>query len=116
MGTPRDIGPGYFPALASGVLIVLGVAVVAKSVVSSRTVGGIVWQPLIGVLAPVLLFSATLKTLGLFLASALLVSGSLTITRQASVAVTSALAAGLGLFAVVVFGVALQIPLNMWPW
>ena len=86
MGSARDIGPGFFPALAGGMLTALGLAVIAKSIVSSTSAGAIAWRPLIGVLAPVALFAATLKTVGLALAAALLVGASLVITRQASTA------------------------------
>jgi hypothetical protein len=48
MGSLRDIGPGFFPALTGGILAVLGAAVIARGIVAPVSVGGIAWRPLIG--------------------------------------------------------------------
>ena len=116
MGTLRDIGPGFFPALAGGTLAVLGAAVTARGLVAPVSAGTIAWRPLIGVPAPVVLFAVSLKTLGLALAAFLLVGVSLALTRQAPLRQAFPVSLVLAAFAVGVFGYALQIPLKLWPW
>jgi len=116
MGNLRDIGPGLFPALAGGILALLGAAILLRGLVAPVAVGAVAWRPLIGVLAPVVLFAVTLKTLGLALAAGLLVGSSLALTRQASAGTALLLALGLAAFSVGIFGYALQIPLKLWPW
>jgi hypothetical protein len=116
MGSLRDIGPGLFPALAGGVLALLGLAVIAKGVAAPVSAGAIAWRPMIGVLAPVLLFAVVLKPLGLAVAAALLVGSSLAVTRQATARTAVLLSVGLALFAIGVFGFALGVPLKLWPW
>ncbi|MEQ1954850.1 tripartite tricarboxylate transporter TctB family protein [Mesorhizobium yinganensis] len=116
MGSLRDIGPGFFPALAGGILAVLGAAVIARGFVAPVSAGTIAWRPLIGALAPVVLFAVSLKTLGLALAAFLLVGVSLALTRQAPLRQAFAASLVLAAFAVGTFGYALQIPLKLWPW
>ncbi|HWK14805.1 MAG TPA: tripartite tricarboxylate transporter TctB family protein [Rhizobiaceae bacterium] len=114
MGSLRDIGPGLFPALAGGILTLLGAGVFGLA--APVAVGTVAWRPLIGVLAPVVLFAVALKALGLALAAGLLVGSSLALTRQASARTALLLALGLAAFSVGIFGYALQIPLKLWPW
>jgi len=116
MGSLRDIGPGLFPALAGGILALLGAGVFLDGLAAPAAVGTVAWRPLIGVLAPVVLFAVALKALGLALAAGLLVGSSLALTRQASARTALLLALGLAAFSVGIFGYALQIPLKLWPW
>jgi hypothetical protein len=116
MGSLRDIGPGFFPALAGGILAVLGLAVIGRGLVDPVSAGGIAWRPLVGVLVPVALFALSLKTVGLALAAFLLVGASMALTRQVPLRTALPVSILLAAFAVAVFGYALQIQLKLWPW
>jgi hypothetical protein len=116
MGSLRDIGPGLFPALAGGILAVLGAAVVARGLATPVSAGAIARRPLVGVLVPVALFALSLKALGLALAAFLLVGASMALTRQVPLRTALPVSILLAAFAVAVFGYALQIQLKLWPW
>ena len=76
-GSAAQPGPGYFPLLLSGLLAILGVAVLFKSLTieaeGGDAIGAIAWRPLLAVVVALAVFGATLQRLGLIASVALLV-------------------------------------------
>jgi hypothetical protein len=120
IGTARRMGPGYFPLVLSGVLILLGAVVLFNALKS----GGfeppplrIAWRGLALILPAPIIFGLTVRGLGLAPAIALtamtaaLASSSMTLKRAALVSLA------ITVFSVVVFSYALGLPYQRFgPW
>jgi len=78
-GTAMHMGPGYFPTVLGAVLIFLGLAVVARGLVSAaRVKGEWGWRPLALVVLAIVLFAFLMPRAGLLpaLAAAILTSAA----------------------------------------
>ncbi len=79
LGTAMRMGPGYFPAVLGGILILLGAWVMARGIRSgSKVKGEWGWKPLALVALAIVLFGFLMARLGLIpaLAAALFVSAA----------------------------------------
>jgi hypothetical protein len=68
IGTAFRMGPGYFPIVLAGVLVVLGIAILVKGVTAAAAdtpIGPIPWRSAILVIAALIFFGATVRGLGL---------------------------------------------------
>lgn len=73
-GVLARMGPGLFPALLGGLLLLIGVAVAARGVaVEAAGAGEIAWRPLLGIPAAVLAFALLVERAGLLVATLALV-------------------------------------------
>lgn len=117
MGNAGQMGPGYFPRLLGGLLVVLGIAILAsaKNAAAPASSGGLPWRPILAVSAGVGAFGFLLQPLGLFLASALLVVLSSLGQRALRWREILASAGILALAACLVFAWGLNLPLAVWP-
>ena len=69
IGSAFKMGPGYFPLVLSGLLVLLGFIVMAKSVnMPSESIGTVPWRGLVLILAAPVIFGATARSLGLLIA------------------------------------------------
>lgn len=70
MGQASRMGPGYFPTVLSGLLMLFGAAAVIRSLVSKNPdeVGGFAWKAAVLVCGSTALFGALLMPAGLILA------------------------------------------------
>jgi hypothetical protein len=118
LGTPLRMGPGAFPFLLSGLLVVLGVAIAARGVSMPASSFGVVpWRGLVCVLIAPVLFALTARGLGLVPSIALLVVISSLGNRRVELRFAAALALALGVFCWLIFSVGLGIPLApLEPW
>jgi hypothetical protein len=74
MGTAIRMGPGYFPTILGGILILLGLAVSARAFfVKGEPIKGGKIRPLLLILISILAFAYLLERVGLVLASFLLI-------------------------------------------
>ena len=118
LGTNLRMGPGYFPLLLSGVLIILGIAVLVRAFsIPDEAWGAIPWRGLIFILAGPVAFGLVLDGLGLVPALAIIAF----ITSFASIRVgpllAVALSIGLTIFCVAVFSWGLGAPIQLFgPW
>jgi len=65
-GSAARMGPGYFPLVLSGILVVLGLVSLARSFIAKgEPVGAIFWKPLVLVLIGCAVFGLLLNPLGL---------------------------------------------------
>jgi hypothetical protein len=120
IGTARRMGPGYFPLLLSGVLVLLGAVVLLNALRSAGVTPPplrIAWRGLALILPAPILFGLTVRGLGLAPAIALtamtaaLASANMTLARAAltTLAITA--------FSVAVFSYALGLPYQrIGPW
>lgn len=118
LGTAFRMGPGYFPLILALILIVLGVIVLIDAIrIESEPIGHIAWRGIFFILPAPIFFGLTVRGLGfvpsIFLTG--LIAGFASQKMKPSVALL--LAAGLTLFAVIVFSYALGLPFRRFgPW
>lgn len=115
MGSAERMGPGYFPIVLGWVLAVLGILVALPAWWRQGSGITVQWKNLLWCVASLAVFALTLKPLGVvvstFLACVLaLVPSRMTLrTRLTVCAVVSVIT-------VLIFPVALQMILPIWPW
>ena len=69
MGSASRMGPGYFPMVLSGLLFLIGVIAVVRSLlVESEPIGGFAWKATLLVLGSVVLFGLLVIPAGLVVA------------------------------------------------
>ena len=115
-GTPRRMGPGFMPVCLSALLALLGLALIVRARRSGAGLGSLSGaRPLVVVLGSVIAFSFMLEPLGLVLASFTVVL--IACCAQAPIRPLESLALAVGLTAgvVLLFVVALGVPLELWP-
>ena len=112
MGTPRKMGPAFFPVILSILLIVIGIISLARSFLRSGTpVGRITVKGLLLVTGATVLFGLIVRGAGLIIAMPALVIisayGSDRFTWRTSIA----MAIGLTAFCILIFLKGLGIPI-----
>ena len=116
MGTTRSMGPGYFPLMIASLLTILGLIIVAKSLVTDgEKVSKFAWRPIIWILGGVILFGLTAKIIGLALAIMLLVIVSAFGGHEFKVKEQLIAAVILAIGSVLVFVKGLKLPFPIWP-
>lgn len=115
-GTAGHMGPGYFPMLLGGLLGLLGVALVARSLVfEGEGVDAVHVRPIAVIALAVCLFGLAMERLGLVAALIVATVVSALASRESRAVETVALAVALAVFAVLLFVYALRLPLPIWP-
>lgn len=119
LGTALRMGPGYFPVVLSGLLVLLGSAIVAESLVrGDRTpIGPIPWRGIVLITAAVLFFGFGVRRLGLapaLFGATLLAAFS---SERTTVLAAFLMAIALTLFCILIFIEALGMPVPLLgPW
>jgi hypothetical protein len=116
-GTPRHMGAGFMPVCLAFLLAGLGAILAVRSLGQSdnRFEQFTGFRPLLVVLAGVVVFSFMLEPIGLVLSSFVLVLIACCAATPVRRVESVALAAGLTLGVVLLFVVALGVPINLWP-
>ena len=119
IGTALRMGPGYFPLVLGGILVVLGIVIIAKGFVAGEgaEIGSIPWRAMALILAALLFFGATIRGLGVVPAVFVtaLVAGFA--GRRSGLVWPFVIAVGLTVVSVLIFVEALQLPLPLFgPW
>ncbi|HSN92822.1 MAG TPA: tripartite tricarboxylate transporter TctB family protein [Anaeromyxobacteraceae bacterium] len=117
-GTAASMGPGYFPTVLGGLLVLLGALTAGRSLRPSRpqaAVGAVRVRPVVLVLASVVAFAVALPRLGLLLASLLVVGVSRTAAPGFRWGEVLVFGAALTLFCAAVFVWGLKMPMPLWP-
>ncbi len=114
MGSAIKMGPGYFPAALSGLLALIGVISLIRSVIRpGEAVGGFALKALVLVVGGTFLTGYLMRHAGLVIALPFLVI----VTALASIKFrwtwALALAAGMTLFSALVFVMALGLPVPL---
>jgi hypothetical protein len=121
LGTPLRMGPGYFPLALGGLLVLLGLLIVGKGVVSGSSAeerfGSVPWRALFLIVAAVLFFGLTVRGLGLVPATAVTALLTALASYRTGILAAVAIAAGLTVLCVLIFVFALQLRLPLFgPW
>lgn len=118
VGTAQSMGPGYFPLMLATALILLGVGTVARGFFAARSPFGVFpWRAVLMISLSPIVFGATVRGLGLFLAVVLssfvaaFASAGMTFKRAAAVSLS------LAVFCAAIFSYGLRLPLPIFgPW
>ncbi len=118
IGTTTKMGPGYFPMVLGGLLVLVGAMTLLRGLARSGPAPGrLAWREILLVLAPTLLFGALLRGAGLVAAILVLVLASAYASRRFHLGVAVLLGAGMAAFCVLVFVKALGLPIPvLGPW
>lgn len=116
LGTPTRMGPGYFPIVLSLVLGGLGLVLVARSlVVSGEALEAFHARAIAVLVVAIVAFGLLIDKLGLVVSLGLVTAFSAAASAQFRVLEVVALSAFVTLFSVLIFVVALRLPLSVWP-
>jgi hypothetical protein len=116
LGAAGKMGPGYFPLLLGGVLALLGIVLIARSIVlDGEPLPRFHILPLAVIAVAVCLFGALIEPFGLVIALAVLTMLSAWAGPQFRWLEAVALTAALIVFSIGVFVYALGLSLSAWP-
>jgi hypothetical protein len=118
MGSAGRMGPAYFPTMLGALLAVIGlIGIIRSFIVVGEPIGRFYMKELLMILAAILLFGILMRGAGLVPAIVVLIFLSAYAGPKFSVKETFFLAAGLAIFAVVVFVKLLGLPMAAFgPW
>jgi hypothetical protein len=114
-GTPTRMGPGFFPRSISTGLLILGVLIVARGLVSVRVTISIDLRPVPMVLGAVVVFALLIERAGLPIATVACIMVSTFASREARWRESLVLALGLAAAATALFVFGLGMPIPIWP-
>lgn len=117
IGTPQQMGAGYFPMVVSGLLILLGVLIAVSALGRSGAIDKPEWRPLIAISVSVLVFALCVRTLGLIPAVFGTTLAASMGHKDLRVAPMVALAVGLAVGGWILFVklLGLTMPALLWP-
>ncbi|WP_155897534.1 tripartite tricarboxylate transporter TctB family protein [Aureimonas ureilytica] len=117
MGSARQMGPGYFPALVFGVLLLLGAGIAGKALgfTSSEPLESFVCRPLVVIVGALTVFALAVERLGFVLACAGLVLIATMAGTRLSILQRLMLAAVITTFCWLVFILGLGLLIPTWP-
>ena len=116
LGSSSHMGPGYFPALTGGLLLLLGVAIAVRALLAGGIpVSRVHLRPMVFVILSVLVFALTVELIGLPVSIvALVVVAGLARVRPRMTEYLL-LGAFLALCTTLLFVWALELPFKWWP-
>jgi hypothetical protein len=115
MGTAGRMGPGYFPMLLSGLIILIGLITAARGVtVDGPPIEKFHLRPLLFILAAIAVSGYLLNWFGLAITTVIVTLLAALARPKANLGEAAVLGLGLGLFAIGVFVYALNQPLPAW--
>jgi hypothetical protein len=118
-GTLLHMGPGYFPRMMSGLLLLLGAVIAIVGLRHRRAVDEEAppwsWRAMVTVLGGIALFGLGLERFGLIASITALILVSAYAERQRGLVEALVLAVSLNVIAWLVFVAGLGMPLPLWP-
>ncbi len=116
LGTSTKMGPGYFPVVLSLVLGILGLVLVARSLVlAGEALEAFHGRAIAVLVVAIVAFGLMIGKLGLVVALGLVTAFSAMASAQFRAFEVVALSAFVTLISVLIFVVALRLPLSVWP-
>lgn len=110
-GTTMRMGPGYFPTVLGGILLLFGVYVLARGVRSGdRVKGEWGWKPLALIVLSIVLFGLLLDRVGMIPATVVTLIAAAAAGREFRWKEVILLAAVMTAFSVAVFSYGLKLP------
>lgn len=117
LGTSARMGPGYFPRVLGGLLMLLGAVLSLRSFKQTGAeVTPIAWKAVALVLGAVILFGAIVTKIGLVVATTLLIFISGYASKQFTVKASIVSAIVLSTVSVLLFIVGLKLQFPIFPW
>ncbi len=113
IGSALQMGPGYFPIVLAGVLVVFGVIMIARAFIRAgeTPIGPVPWRSLLLILAATVFFATFIERVGLFpgvFITAAIASLAYSELRPLRILTVSA---GLAAFCTLVFAYAVRVPI-----
>jgi putative tricarboxylic transport membrane protein len=116
LGSTSQMGPGYFPMLVGGLLIVIGLIVAVRAFATrSEPIGRLDIKSVLLVIGAVSVFAAGIEQLGLVLSILLVVILGYAANAERKLTELVILALVLALAAAAIFVYGLQLPFKVWP-
>ncbi len=116
IGSTSRMGPGYFPLLIGGLLLLVGLVVAARGfTLTTERIDRWQLRPLLLVLFSVAVFALTIERLGLAVAVMLVTVAGYMANPKARLLELIILTAVLTAVSLGVFVYALKLPFNVWP-
>lgn len=117
MGTMSRMGPGFFPTWLGILLAIIGVLIILPALARAGTEGmKIEWRTAFLVLASIIAFAVTLRTLGLVVATMVTVIVGSMADRDTTWRLRLIMAVIITIFTVLIFQVGLGMVLPLWWW
>lgn len=118
IGTAFRMGPGYFPLVLAGILILLGVVIVVLALrAGPGHIGPVAWRGLLFILPAPIVFGLTVRGLGMAPALAVIVLVVAYASRSMRPVTAICLTLALTVFCVGLFSFGLGLPLRrLGPW
>ena len=117
MGTARVMGPGYFPAVLSGLLVFLGVVVVGNGLRAAVPLPQMPWRGIVVLMPVPILFGLTIRGLGLVPTVAYTTFLAAFASQRMTVRTAVLVTATLTVFCALIFHYGLRLPLPLFgPW
>ncbi|HEY7552360.1 MAG TPA: tripartite tricarboxylate transporter TctB family protein [Hyphomicrobiaceae bacterium] len=114
-GSAASMGPGYFPAILSWIIVAIGVIVGARALaIEGPPIEPVQLRPIAVIVAAILIFGYLVDIVGLAITAGLLTILAAFARRRVNLVETVLLAAGLGIFCVAVFVYGLSQPFPAW--
>ncbi|MCC5979927.1 MAG: tripartite tricarboxylate transporter TctB family protein [Salinarimonas sp.] len=114
-GTAAQMGPGFFPVVLGVILIGLGVVIAVPAFARIGEMPEFRWQPLGLVMAAIILFSVTLRPLGLILATMASVFVAASADRNFTWFGRAVTSVGIAVLVFLIFRLGLGMNLPVWP-
>lgn len=115
-GELANMGEGYFPVVLGAALAVLGALIAIFAWFQKGTQASFQWRNVIYVTAGLVVFGASLQSLGLIPAVLLSVIVSLLADRNVNLRASIIIALGIAVIAYIIFHVGLSMTFPLWPW
>ena len=116
-GTSAKMGPGYFPAILSSLIFLLGVGLLIHSfIVDGPPVESIQFRPILLIVASILVFGYLLELAGLVVTALVMTIVAAYARREVNLRENILLGIGLSIFTVLIFVHGLSQPLPVWWW
>ncbi|HYM51892.1 MAG TPA: tripartite tricarboxylate transporter TctB family protein [Candidatus Dormibacteraeota bacterium] len=119
IGTPLQMGPGYFPLVLGGLLVLLGLVIVVKGLLAGEgeAIGPVPWRAMGLIAVAVVFFGATVRGLGVGPSVFVTTLLSALAGHQARIVPAVVIAVGLTALCIAIFIAALQLRLPLLgPW
>ena len=114
MGTLLRMGPGYFPTVLGGLLVLIGIIVIVRAFFKhGEKIAPFAWKRLALALGSVVLFGLLVRGAGLALAILILVLMSAVAHDKFKLAPSIILAISMALFSILVFIKGLGVPIRI---
>lgn len=114
-GSARNMGPGYFPMIICGLIVLIGLIVTAKSLsLEGPAIERIQFRPILFILLAIAAFGLLIAEVGAVISSILLILFAAYARRDVNLIETVIFAVGTAAFVVIIFVYALGQPMPVW--